>query len=66
MLGGRQPLVTGSDWQWTPLAVPDDDAKFLETIKAGATEIAAIYRVTPEDVGGVTGTKPRSTSIEFP
>lgn len=52
---GRDIFATGKDWEWTALGVPDDDARFLETIKAGATEIAAIYRVTPEDVGGETG-----------
>jgi phage portal protein BeeE len=35
--------------------VPADDVHFLETIKASATEIAAIYRVQPEDIGGVSG-----------
>lgn len=63
--GGRAPFVTGSDWSWTPLAVPDDDAQFLETIKAGATEIAAIYRVTAEDVGGVTGAPMTYSTLEM-
>lgn len=48
----RDIFVTGRDWTWTPLQAPDDDIKFLETIKAGANEIAAIYRVQPEDIGG--------------
>ena len=52
---GREPFVTGKDWEWTALQLPSDDAKFLETIKAGATEIAAIYRMSAEDIGGVTG-----------
>lgn len=51
-VANRDIFVTGSDWEWAPLAAPADDARFLETIKAGATEIAAIYRVQPEDIGG--------------
>lgn len=52
---GRDIFVTGNDWEWNALSVPNDDAAFLETIKAGATEVAAIYRVAPEDIGGETG-----------
>lgn len=51
-VAGRDIFVTGRDWEWTPLQAPNDDIKFLETIKAGANEIAAIYRVQPEDIGG--------------
>ena len=52
---GRDIFVTGNDWEWSALSVPKDDAAFLETIQAGATEIAAIYRVSPEDIGGKSG-----------
>lgn len=51
-VSGRDIFVTGRDWEWTPLQAPSDDIQFLETIKAGANEIAAIYRVQPEDIGG--------------
>jgi HK97 family phage portal protein len=50
-----EPFVTGADWDWTTLAVPADQAKFLESLKMTATQVAAIYRVSPEDVGGETG-----------
>lgn len=64
-VAGRDIFVTGNDWEWTGLSVPDDDARFLDTIKAGATEIAAIYRVTAEDVGGVTGTSMTYQTLEM-
>lgn len=51
----RDVFVTGSDWDWTSLAVKANESQFLETIKANATQIAAIYRVSPEDIGGETG-----------
>jgi HK97 family phage portal protein len=61
----RDIFVTGKDWEWTALSVPDDDAKFLDTIQAGATEIAAIYRVSPEDIGGVTGSSMTYGTVEL-
>jgi len=64
-VANRDIFVTGNDWEWTALSAPSDDATFLETIKAGATEIAAIYRVTPEDIGGVTGTSMTYSTLEM-
>lgn len=55
-VANRDLFVTGSDWNYTTLAVPGNESQFLETIKANATQIAAIYRVSPEDIGGETGT----------
>lgn len=52
----RDVLVTGKDWDYTALSVKANESQFLETIKANATQIASIYRVSPEDVGGETGT----------
>lgn len=54
-VANRDIFVTGNDWEWTALTAPADDATFLQTIQAGATEIAAIYRVAPEEIGGTTG-----------
>ena len=64
-VAGRDIFVTGNDWEWTSLNLPRDDASFLETIKAGATEIAAIYRVSPEDIGGVTGSSMTYATVEL-
>lgn len=51
-VSGQDVFVSGKDWDWKPLSVSPDDAQFLATIKATATEIAAIFRVSPEDIGG--------------
>lgn len=48
-------FVTGADWDYEALTVDPADAQFLEQIKATATQVAVIYRLTPEDVGGDTG-----------
>lgn len=50
-------LVTlDADWDYKALTVAPNEAQFLETIKASATLIANIFRVSPEDIGGETGT----------
>jgi len=50
-----EPFVSGSDWELTPLGVNAADARFLEAIKASATQVASIYRIPPEKIGGETG-----------
>ena len=64
-VAGHDIFVTGKDWEWTQLQAPDQDVQFLETIKAGATEIAAIYRVQPEDIGGEAGGSLTYTTLEM-
>lgn len=51
-IANRDVFVTGADWDYSTLAVSANESQFLETIKANATQVAAIYRVSPEDVGG--------------
>lgn len=50
-----EPFVTGADWNLAPLGVSAADARFLEAIKATATQVASIYRIPPEKIGGETG-----------
>ncbi|MDM4761891.1 phage portal protein [Galbitalea sp. SE-J8] len=50
-----EPFVTGADWDYKAISVPQGEVQFLAGIKATANQIAAIYRVAPEDVGGETG-----------
>lgn len=57
-------FVSGSEWQWKPLTIPAQDAQFLEMMKASANEIAAIYRVAPEDVGGERGSSLTYKTLE--
>lgn len=52
---GRELFVTGSDWDFMTLSVPADEARFIETLKLTATQIANVYGVPPERVGGETG-----------
>jgi HK97 family phage portal protein len=57
-------FVSGADWDYETLAVKADEALFLETIKATANQVAAMYRVSPEDVGGETGTSLTYKTLE--
>lgn len=54
-VAGNDLFVHGSDWDYKALTVTPADAQFLEQIKATATQIAAVYRVQAEDIGGETG-----------
>ncbi|WP_208030871.1 phage portal protein [Streptomyces cyanogenus] len=51
----RQPIVYGKDWDYNPITVPAYEAQFISTLKLGATQLAAIYGVPPELIGGETG-----------
>lgn len=54
MRTGR-PFVTGSDWEMTSLTLTAEDAGFIMQSKATATQVAAIYGVQAERIGGETG-----------
>lgn len=47
-----QPFVTGNDWDLEMVAIPPNQAQFIETLKLTAGQIAAIYGVDPVEVGG--------------
>lgn len=51
----RRPLVHGSDWDFTALQVNPEESQFIETMRLNASQIAAIYGVPPEMVGGDSG-----------
>lgn len=51
----RQPIVYGKDWDFNAITLPAHEAKFVETMRLTATQIAAIYGVPPEMIGGETG-----------
>jgi HK97 family phage portal protein len=64
-VAGNDVFVSGNDWDWKAMSVPADEAQFLETIKATANQIAAIYRVNPEDVGGEAGNSLQYSTVEL-
>lgn len=50
-----QPFVHGNDWDINLLKIPADDAGFIASAKLNATQIASIYGLPPEEIGGETG-----------
>jgi HK97 family phage portal protein len=60
----RKPLVFGSDWEFTALQVNPEESQFIETMRLTATQIAAIYGVPPEMVGGETGGSMTYANVE--
>jgi len=48
----RQPIVYGNDWDFNPIVIPPEQAQFVESQKLTANQIAAIYGIDPEEVGG--------------
>lgn len=48
----REPLVTGSDWDFSAVTIPPNQLQFVETQKLTANQIASIYGIDPTEVGG--------------
>ena len=51
----HEPLVYGNDWSYEPFSIPHSDAQFVETMRLTATQIATVYGIPPEMIGGDTG-----------
>lgn len=51
----RDVVVLGVGTEYNPISMSAQDAQFLDSIKANATMIAAIYGVPAEDIGGASG-----------
>lgn len=51
----NEPFVAGSDWTYEAIPLPASDVNFIQATKMTANQIAAIYRVDPDLVGGEAG-----------
>jgi len=51
----NEPFVTGNDWDYQTIALPASDVNFIHGVKMTANQIAAVYRVDPDMVGGEAG-----------
>jgi hypothetical protein len=60
----RRPIVYGADWDYKAITVSPEQAQFLETLKLSASQIAAIYGIPPEYVGGSTGDSMTYANVE--
>ena len=51
----RVPLVYGKDWDYSAISVPPSEAQFVDAIGMNAGQMAAVYGLPPDRVGGKTG-----------
>lgn len=60
----RAPLVYGRDWDYSAVSVPPEEAQFVETMKMTTNQIAAIYGIPPEMIGGESGSSMTYANVE--
>ena len=60
-----EPFTHGSDWQIELLKMPADDAGFVAAAKLNATQVATIYGIPPEMIGGETGSSLTYSTVEL-
>jgi HK97 family phage portal protein len=60
----RKPIVYGADWDYSPIAIAPHEARFVEVTQLTANQVAAIYDVPAERIGGNTGGTLRYSSPE--
>lgn len=60
----RQPMVYGNDWDYTPVSVPPNEAQFIETMRMTTSQVASIYGIPPEMIGGETGSSMTYANVE--
>lgn len=58
-------MVTGNDWKWQPLTVSPADAQFVGAAQMSANQIAAIYHVPADEIGGTVGSSLTYSTIEL-
>lgn len=58
------PLVLDGNWSWESVSLSPEEAAFLDAIEASANQIAAMFRVEPEDVGGKANSSLKYSTVE--
>ncbi len=61
---GREPVVMTGGWTYAQVSVSAEESQFLATIKATATDIATIYGIPPEMIGGESGSSMTYANVE--
>jgi HK97 family phage portal protein len=63
-VSGREPAVMTGGWEYEAIQIAPEESQFIETLKLNATQIAAIYGVPPERVGGESGNSMTYANVE--
>jgi HK97 family phage portal protein len=64
-LRAGEPFVTGKDWKLDVISLPADDAGFVASAKLNATQIASIYGVPPDMIGGESSSSLTYSTVEL-
>lgn len=64
-VSGRDVLVTGADWDYDAIGLPADQLAFVQSLKMTATQIASIYGIAPEDIGGEAASSLQYSTVEM-
>lgn len=64
-LRNGEPFVHGKDWSIDVMRMPADDAGFIASAKLNATQVATIYGIPPEMIGGETGSSLTYSTVEL-
>lgn len=64
-LRNGRPFVHGKDWNIEVMSLPADDAGFVQSAKLNATQVATIYGIPPEMIGGETGSSLTYSTVEL-
>ncbi len=64
-LKNGEPFVHGRDWSVNVLSMPAQDAGFVEAARLNATQVATIYGIPPEMIGGETGSSLTYSTVEL-
>lgn len=61
---GREPAVLGAGITYTPIQIAPNESQFIEAMRWGVEQIARIYGVPPEMIGGSSGSTMTYANIE--
>lgn len=64
-LRSGEPFVTGKDWSLDVLKMPAEDAGFVAATRLTATQIASIYGIPPEMIGGESASSLTYSTVEL-
>jgi HK97 family phage portal protein len=64
-LRNGKPMVYGNDWKFDAVSMSADDVAFISATRLNATQVATIYGLRPETIGGETGASLTYTTTEL-
>lgn len=62
--GSREPMVLGAGVKYQAIQVTPNESQFLDTMRYSATQVARIFGITPEYIGGDSGASMQYTNVE--